>query len=73
MESRRCSIENKIRNISQKTPDTVIEEMLVEELPREILDYYMKNDYSKRRIPLSAKTVKEIAKILDKAKDNKKI
>lgn len=56
----------KIRNITWETPDSVIEGTPVSELPKEILDYYMNNDYGKRGIPLSAKTVKEIAKILDK-------
>lgn len=52
--------------ITRKTSDAVIEGTPVSELPREILDYYMENDYGKRGIPLSVKTVKEIAKILDK-------
>lgn len=59
-------MEKKIRNITCETPDYVIEGTPVSELLKEIFDYYMDNDYGKRGIPLSAKTVKEIAKILDK-------
>lgn len=59
-------MEKKIRNITWETPDYVIEGTPVSELPKEILDYYISNDYRKRGIPLSVKTVKEIAKILDK-------
>lgn len=57
-----------MKNITSQTPDSVIEETPVNELPKEILDYYMKNDYSKRGIPLSVKTVKEIAEILENKK-----
>lgn len=53
-----------MNNITWETPDTVIEGTPVSEIPREILDYYMSNDYGKRGIPLSVQTVKEIAKIL---------
>ena len=48
-----------------KTPDSVIENTPVSELPKEILDYYTENDYGNKGISLSVKTVKEIAKILD--------
>ena len=58
-------MERKIKNITWETPDCVIEGTPVSELPKEILDYYMDNDYSNKGIPLSVKTVKEIAKILD--------
>ena len=54
-----------MQKITSETPDSVIEETPVSELPKEILDYYMKNDYGKRGIPLSVKTVKEIAEILE--------
>ena len=54
-----------MRQITWETPDSVIEETSVSEIPKEILDYYMSNDYGKRGIPLSAKTIKEIAKILE--------
>lgn len=59
-------MKNNHKNITSKTPDTVIESTPVSELPEEILDYYMDNDYGKKGIPLSVKTVKEIAKILEK-------
>lgn len=52
--------------VTQNTPNSVIKNMPVSELPKEILDYYVDNDYGKRGIPLSVKAVKEIAKILDK-------
>lgn len=64
-------MEKKIRNITWEMPDYVIEGTPVSELPKEILDYYMDNDYGKRGIPLSVKTVKEIAKILDKEAETK--
>ena len=54
-----------MKKITWETPDSVIEGTPVSELPKEILDYYMKNDYGKRGIPLSVKTIKEIAKILE--------
>lgn len=58
-------MKNNHANITWKTPDYVIEGTPVSELPKGILDYYMDNDYGKRGIPLSVKTVKEIAKILE--------
>lgn len=58
-------MENNHKNITSETPDIVIESTPVSELPKKILDYYMDNDYGKRGIPLSVKTVKEIAKILE--------
>lgn len=51
--------------ITHETPDYVIENTPVNKMPKEILDYYAKYGYWKRGIPLSAKTVKEIAKILE--------
>ena len=63
-------MKKKIRNITWKTPDSVIEGTPVSEFQKEILDYYMSNDYGKRGIPLSVKTVKEIAKILDEEAEN---
>ena len=54
------------KNIAYETTDTAIQGTPVSELPKEILNYYMENDYGKRGIPLSVKTVKEIAKILEK-------
>lgn len=57
-------MENKVK-ITHETPDSVIEKTPVNELPKEILDYYTENDYGNKGIPLSVKTVKEIAKILD--------
>lgn len=62
---------DKTQKITWETPDSVIESMPVSELSKEILDYYMSNDYGKRGIPLSVKTVKEIAKILDKEEETK--
>ena len=58
-------MENKVK-ITCETPDYIIEGTPVSELPKQILDYYMENNYGKRGIPLSVKTVKEIAKILEK-------
>ena len=58
-------MENKVK-ITCETPDSVIEGTPVTELPKEILHYYMDNDCGKRGIPLSVKTIKEIAKILEK-------
>lgn len=58
-------MENKVK-ITCETPDYIIEGTPVSELPKEILDYYMENNYGKRGIPLSVNTVKEIAKILEK-------
>lgn len=58
-------MENNHANITRKTPDYVIEGTPVSELPKEILDYYMDNNYGDKGIPFSAKTVKEIAKILE--------
>lgn len=66
-------MEKKIRNITSKTPYSMIEGTPVNELPKEILDYYMKNDYGKRGIPLSVKTIKEITKILEKENENDQI
>lgn len=59
-------MDKKYVNITWETSDAVIEGTAVNELPKEILDYYMSNDYGKRGIPLSTKTIKEIAEILDK-------
>lgn len=56
-------MENKVKIICE-TPDYIIEGTPVSELPKEILNYYMENNYGKRGIPLSVKTVKEIAEIL---------
>lgn len=58
-------MENKVK-ITCETPDYIIEGTPVSELPKEILDYYMENNYGKRGMPLSVNTVKEIAKILEK-------
>lgn len=58
-------MERRIKNITWETPDYVIDGTPVSELPKEILDYYMNNNYGDKGIPLSTKTVKEIAKILD--------
>lgn len=59
-----------IKNIAYETTDAVIQSTPISELPKEILDYYKKNDYEKRGIPLSVKTVKEIAKILEKENEH---
>lgn len=64
-------MKRKIKNITWETPDYVIYGTPVSELPKEILDYYMNNNYGDKDIPLSAKTVKEIAKILNKEKESK--
>lgn len=56
-------MENKVK-ITCETQDYIIEGTPVSELPKEILDYYMENNYGKRGMPLSVNTVKEIAKIL---------
>lgn len=54
-----------MQQITSETPDYLIEKTPVSKLPKEILDYYMKNNYGKRGISLSVKTIKEIAKILE--------
>ena len=54
--------------ITSETPDSVIESISVSEMPQEIKDYYAKYGYWKRGIPFSAKTVKEIAEILESGK-----
>ena len=59
-------MDKKYSNITWETPDTVIEGTPVTELPKEIMDYYIQNNYSDKGIPLSAETVKKIAKILNK-------
>lgn len=59
-------MDKKYSNITWETPNTVIEGTPVTELPKEIMDYYIQNNYSDKGIPLSAETVKNIAKILDK-------
>lgn len=64
-------MENKAKS-TYETPDSVIESMPVSELPKEILDYYMENDYGKRGIPLSVKTIKNIAEILEKENEHGK-
>lgn len=51
--------------ITWDTSDTVIEGTPISEIPYEIKDYYAKYGYWKRGIPFSAKTVKQIAKILE--------
>lgn len=58
-------MENKVK-ITCETPDYIIEGTPVSELPKEILNYYMENNYGKRGIPLSVNTVKEIDEILEK-------
>lgn len=63
-------MDKKYSSITWETPDTVIEGTPVSDIPKEILDYYMSNDYGKRGIPLSARTVKEIEEILDKEAEN---
>lgn len=63
-------MDKKYVNITWEMPDTVIEGTPVSEIPKEILDYYMRNGYGKRGIPFSAKTVNEIAEILDKEAEN---
>lgn len=62
-------MENKVK-ITCETPDYIIEGTPVSELPKEILDCYMENNYGERGITLSVKTVKEIAKILEKENKN---
>lgn len=64
-------MDKKYVNITWGTPDTVIEETPVSDIPKEILDYYMSNYYGKRGIPFSAKTIKEIAEIIDKEAEEK--
>lgn len=54
------------KNIAYETTDTVIQDTPVSELPKEILNYYMDNDYANKGIPLSVNTIKEIAKILER-------
>ncbi len=51
--------------ITQETPDSVIEGTPVNQIPQGIRDYYEKHSYYKRGIPFSAKTIKEIVKILE--------
>lgn len=36
----------------------------VSEIAREIINYYLEHEYGKRGIPLSAKTIQDIAEIL---------
>lgn len=54
-----------MQKITSETPDSVIEKTPISEIPKEIKDYYAKYGYWKRGIPFSAKTVKEIARILE--------
>ena len=58
-------MDKKYTKITWETSNHVIENTPVTELPKQILDYYMENGYGKRGIPLSSKTVKEIARILN--------
>lgn len=53
-------------NIRFETPpDAVVQEGTpVNELPEEIVAYYLEHDYGKRGIPLSVETIQDIAKIL---------
>lgn len=59
-------------NITWDTPDSVIESTSVSEIPQEIKEHYAKYGYWKRGIPFSAKTVKEIAKILESGEAEEK-
>lgn len=61
-------MDKKYVEITEETPNYIIEGTPVSELPKEIINYYMEHDYSRKGIPLSAKTVKEIAKILEQEK-----
>lgn len=46
-------------------PDAaILEGTPVNELPEEIVAYYLEHDYGKKGIPLSVKTIQDIAKIL---------
>lgn len=66
-------MQEKHGNITWKTPDSVIEGTPVSELSKEIADYYMSNNCGKRGIPLSVKTVKEIAEILENENTEKQM
>lgn len=61
-----------MNNITSNTPDTVIEGTPVNEIPKEIKEHYAKYGYWKRGIPFSAKTVKQIAKILESGEEEEK-
>lgn len=64
-------MENKAK-ITWGTPETAIENTPVSDIPQEIKEHYAKYGYWKRGIPLSAKTVKEIAKILESGEEQEK-
>ncbi len=59
-----------MQKITSETPDSVIEETPISEIPQEIKDYYARNGYWRRGRAFSAKIIKEIAKIIE---DNREI
>ena len=61
-----------MNNITSNTPDSVIENTPVSETPQEIKEHYAKYGYWKRGMPVSAKTVKQIAKILESGETEEK-
>lgn len=64
-------MDKKYSNITWETPDSVIEGTPVNDIPREVIEYYMSHEYMERGIPLSADTCREIAKIFNKGAETK--
>ena len=54
-----------MKKITSETPNSVIEETPISEIPQEIKDYYARNGYWRGGRAFSAKIVKEIAKIIE--------
>lgn len=61
-----------LKDITQEIPDSVIESIPISKFPEEILDYYAKYGYWKRKIPFSSKIVKEIAEIIKSGNEQEK-
>lgn len=59
-----------MKKITSETPNSVIEETPISEIPQEIKDYYARNGYWRRGRAFSANIVKEIAKIIE---DNREV
>lgn len=59
-------MDKKYTNIRFETPPGAVvqEGTPVDELPKEIVAYYLEHDYGKKGIPLSVKTIQDIAETL---------
>lgn len=55
-----------------KMSNSLIEQIPIRDIPKEIKEYFAKYGYWKRGIPFSAKTVKHIAKILESVETEEK-